>query len=79
MTQKQFKEGLFRGQGRCILATQAEPDKYYQLVLWACRHELAFECSILQSCYIFLHVTEKLLRNRLYGICMKSFIPIYPK
>lgn len=45
MTQKQFKEGLFRGQGRCILAVQAEPDKYYQLVLWACSHELAFDAQ----------------------------------
>lgn len=44
MTRKQFKEGLLRGQGRCIQAAQAEPELYYDLVLWA--------CSLQLPCYI---------------------------
>lgn len=43
MTQKQFKESLLRGQGRCIKAVQSDPDKYYSTVLWACSHEIAFD------------------------------------
>lgn len=45
MTRKQFKEGLLRGQGRCIQAAQAEPELYYDLVLWACSHQLAFDAQ----------------------------------
>lgn len=43
MTQKQFKESLLRGQGRCVKAVQADPEKYYSAVLWACSHEVAFD------------------------------------
>ncbi|MCI7742912.1 MAG: hypothetical protein MSO56_11565 [Clostridiales bacterium] len=43
MNRKQFKESLLRGQGRCILATQADPERYRDVVLWACGQELAFD------------------------------------
>lgn len=45
MTKKQFKVALLRGQGRCILAVQENPKKYYDLVLWACSHEVAFDAQ----------------------------------
>lgn len=55
MTQKQFKEGLLRGQGRCIQAAQADPDKYYNLILWACHHELSFDpqCEGTRTWYVY--------------------------
>lgn len=43
MTQKQFKESLLRGQGRCIIAVQSDPERYYSTVLWACSHAVAFD------------------------------------
>jgi hypothetical protein len=55
MTQKEFKEGLLRGQGRCIQAVQANPDKYYNLILWACRHEISFDaqCEGTRAWYVY--------------------------
>lgn len=47
MTQKQFKEALLRGQGRCIWAVRSDPAKYYSVVLWACSHTvMSFKLSI---------------------------------
>ena len=43
MTQKEFKQALLRGQGRCILAARKEPERYRKIVLWACSHEVAFD------------------------------------
>lgn len=45
MTQKQFKEALLRGQGRCIQAVRSDPAKYYSVVLWACSHTVAFDAQ----------------------------------
>ena len=45
MNRKQFKESLLRGQGRCILAAQAGPERYRDIVLWACGQELAFDAQ----------------------------------
>lgn len=45
MTQKQFKEALLRGQGRCLQAIQSDPAKYYSIVLWACSHTVAFDAQ----------------------------------
>lgn len=55
MTQKEFKEALLRGQGRCIQAVQANPDKYYNLILWACRHEISFDaqCEGTRAWYVY--------------------------
>lgn len=43
MTQKQFKEALLRGQGRCVKAVRKNPERYRKVVLWACSHEVAFD------------------------------------
>ena len=43
MNKKQFKDSLLRGQGRCILAAQADPERCRDIVLWACGRELAFD------------------------------------
>jgi len=43
MTQKQFKQSLLRGQGRCVKAVQADPEKYRNTILWACSHRVAFD------------------------------------
>ena len=57
MTQKEFKEGVLRGQGRCIQAAQADPYKYYNLILWACacHHELSFDaqCEGTRAWYVY--------------------------
>ena len=55
MTKKQFKEALLRGQGRCIQATQTQPDKYFDIVLWACSHEIAFDaqCEGTRSWFVY--------------------------
>ena len=45
MTQKQFKEALLRGQGRCIRAVRSDSAKYYSVVLWACSHTVAFDAQ----------------------------------
>ena len=45
MTQAQCKEALLRGQGRCLQAVQTDPARYAPLVLWACRHEHAFDAQ----------------------------------
>lgn len=43
MTEEQFHEAMLRGQGRCILAAKANPDRYRSEVLWACSHEIAYD------------------------------------
>ena len=43
MDQKQFREALLRGQGRCVLAVQKAPARYARQVLWACGHPIAFD------------------------------------
>ncbi len=55
MTQKQFKEALLRGQGRCIQAAKANPEKYWPVVLWACSHEVAFDpqCEGSRAWYVY--------------------------
>ena len=45
MTKKQFKEAMLRGLGRCIIAVRQEPDKYRDLVLWACRRDFAYDAQ----------------------------------
>ena len=55
MTQKQWKEALLRGQGRCIQALRAEPEKYRRGVLWACRHEVAYDPQCEGSRALFVY------------------------
>ena len=42
MTKKDFKEAMLRGLGRCVIAVQKEPEKYRDLVLWACKRNYAY-------------------------------------
>lgn len=79
MTQKQFKEALLRGQGRCVKAAKADPQKYFSVVLWACSHEVTFDTQCegsrawfvyqLIKCYDdktpFLEAASKCLRDTL--------------
>ena len=55
MTLKQCKEALLRGQGRCIQAVRAEPEKYRSMVLWACRHEVAYDPQCEGSRALFVY------------------------
>lgn len=43
MTKSDFKQALLRGQGRCILAVRENPEKYRDLVMWACSRGIAFD------------------------------------
>lgn len=43
MTKKEFKEAMIRGQGRCVLAVRREPEKYREIVLWACKRDIAYD------------------------------------
>lgn len=43
MTKKEFKKAVLRGQGRCILAAQNDPERYRELVLWACQRRISFD------------------------------------
>lgn len=43
MTKKEFKENLLRGRGRCVAEVKENPEKYRDLVLWACTHDLSFD------------------------------------
>lgn len=45
MTQKEFKEAMLRGQGRCVIAVRQEPEKYRQIVLWACKRDFAYDAQ----------------------------------
>lgn len=85
MTQKQFKEALLRGQGRCVKAAKADPQKYFSVVLWACSHEVTFDTQCegsrawfvyqLIKCYDdktpFLEAASKCLMNTKSSICWK--------
>lgn len=43
MTRKEFKAAMLRGLGRCILAVQQEPEKYRDIVLWACQRDISYD------------------------------------
>jgi len=55
MTQKQFKEAMLRGQGRCVQAMLAEPERFAPTVLWACSHEIFFDaqCEGTRAAYVY--------------------------
>ena len=42
MTKDQVKKAFQRGLGRGILAVQENPERYRELVLWACGRDLSF-------------------------------------
>lgn len=43
MNQKEFKNALLCGQGRCYLACRKQPERYRSSVLWGCTHQLAYD------------------------------------
>lgn len=45
MTKKEFKEAMLRGLGRCVIALRQEPEKYRDLVLWACKRDFAYDAQ----------------------------------
>ena len=45
MTTKEFKEAMLRGLGRCVIAVRKEPEKYRELVLWACKRNFAYDAQ----------------------------------
>ncbi len=45
MTKKEFKEAMLRGLGRCVIAVRQEPEKYRDLVLWACKRSFAYDAQ----------------------------------
>lgn len=45
MTKKEFKAAMLRGHGRCILAVRREPEKFRDLVLWACQRNIAYDAQ----------------------------------
>ncbi len=45
MTKKEFKEAMLRGLGRCVIAVRQEPEKYRDLVLWACKRNFAYDAQ----------------------------------
>lgn len=82
MNQKQFTYALRRGLGRCVLAAQAEPERFREQVMKACRKPWFFDaqCEGTRSGYMydliwacgdpmpFLKlITEKLLEPNTWG------------
>lgn len=45
MTKKEFKEAMLRGLGRCVIAVRKEPEKYRDIVLWACKRNFAYDAQ----------------------------------
>ena len=45
MTKKEFREAMKRGLGRCVqeLDHAENPEKYREIVLWGCMHDLSFD------------------------------------
>lgn len=55
MTKKQFKKSLLCGHGRCIEATRENPEKYCDLIMWACTHNISFDtqCEGTRAWYVY--------------------------
>lgn len=45
MTKKEFKEAMLRGLGRCVIAVRKDPEKYRDIVLWACKRNIAYDAQ----------------------------------
>ncbi len=43
MTTNQFHNALLQGRGSCVLAAMAEPEKFREDILWACRELISFD------------------------------------
>lgn len=57
MNKKLFKYYMIRGMGRCVLELQSTKsvDKYKELVLWACTHNIAYDpqCESVRASYVY--------------------------
>lgn len=55
MTKKAFKSAMLRGLGRCVIAVRQEPEKYRDLVFWACQRNIAYDaqCEGSRSWYVY--------------------------
>lgn len=62
MTKKEFKFAMQRGLGRCIAELKGTDDieKYQDLVMWGCTHELAYDaqCEGSRSAYLYEMIRE---------------------
>lgn len=58
MTKKECKEAMLRGLGRCVIAVQNTPEKYRDMVLWACKRNFAYDAQIegTRSWYVYTMV-----------------------
>lgn len=45
MTQQEFRQAMRRGLGRCVLAVQADPERYRDEVLWTCSHPISLDAQ----------------------------------
>ncbi len=55
MNQREFKNNMLRGLGRCVQAVQKEPESYRDAVLWGCTHNIAFDaqCEGTKAVYLY--------------------------
>ena len=82
MTKIEFKEAMLRGLGRCVTAVREEPEKYRDIILWACTRDIAYDTQsegtrawyvyTLASCYpdrepFIIAATEALKKYRPKG------------
>lgn len=58
MTKIEFKEAMFRGLGRCVIAVRQAPEKYRKAVLWACQRDIAYDaqCEGTRAWYVYTMV-----------------------
>lgn len=58
MTKSEFKSAMLRGLGRCVYAVQQEPEKYRDIVLWACTRDIAYDtqCEGTRCWYVYTMV-----------------------
>ena len=45
MTKKEFKDAMLRGHGRCVIAVRQDPEKYRDIVLWACKRDFTYDAQ----------------------------------
>jgi len=55
MTKNEFKAAMLCGLGRCVTAVQQEPAKYRDIVLWACKRNIAYDAQVegTRSWYVY--------------------------
>ncbi len=77
MNKKEFKQELLRGKGSCYYALKEAPERYKDIILWACRNNLSYDTQCegtrawfvytLVNCYEdttpFINTAVEALRN----------------